>query len=494
MGARSRPAVAPGGAITLLGRDAEIAALRGVLDRAGSGTAAAAVIRGEAGVGKTALLDALAADAAGDGWRCLAVRGVEAESVLAFAGLLAIARPLHVYLEGLPPVQAAALDSALGRRSGDGGDRFLIGAATLSLLAAAAADRPTLVVVDDVQWVDRESAGALLFAARRLGHDRVAVVAATYRVGLPLPTSLDGVDVVDVAGLPATIAGQLLGPGFADGVVARLTAETGGNPLALRECGRVLTAAQRAGAATLPVALPVPGRLREAYARELGALPAQAWRAVVLCAASTDMAAGPVVAALAGAGLEPAASLAAAGDVMTLEGGVLSFRHPLLRSATMHRATPEERRDAHRALADAVRDRDASVWHRAEATVGYDGALARELAELADRDRSRRGYAAAALAVERAGRLSAERSQRIEWLAGATDDAYLAGDGERVRRLAAEVLDATAGPRTGGCERRGRGCCPAWGCSSCTAAHTRAPPSCSRRRPPWPPDACCCGR
>jgi hypothetical protein len=177
-----------------------------------------------------------------------------------------------VYVEDLPPARAAALDAALGRRSGGGGDRFLIGAATLSLLAAAAADRPTLVVVDDVQWVDRESAGALLFAARRLGHDRVAVV-ATYRVGLPLPTSLDGLDVVDIAGLPATIAGQLLGPGFADGVVARLTAETGGNPLALRECGRVLTAAQRAGAATLPVALPVPGRLRESYARELGALP-----------------------------------------------------------------------------------------------------------------------------------------------------------------------------------------------------------------------------
>ena len=437
-------AVGPGGATTLLGRDAEMAALRGVLGRAGSGRAAAAVVQGEAGIGKTALLDALAAVAARAGWRCLAVRGIEAESVLAFAGLLAIAQPLRGYAQAVPLAQAAALDAALGWRAGDGGDRFLIGAATLSLLAAAAVDRPTLVVVDDVQWVDRESAEALLFAARRLGHDRVAVV-ATYRVGLPLPTSLDGLDVVDVAGLPATIAGQLLGPGFADGVVERLTVQTGGNPLALRECGRVLTAAQRAGAATLPVALPVPGRLREAYARELGALPADAWRAVLLCAASTDEAAAPVVAALAGAGLEPGVSLAAAADVVRFDGGVLTFRHPLLRSATLRRATPEERRDAHRALAGAVRDRDASVWHRAEATVGYDEDLARELAELADRDRSRRGYAAAAIAVERAVRLTADRSQRIGWLAGAADDAYLAGDGERVRRLAAEVLDATGG-------------------------------------------------
>jgi DNA-binding NarL/FixJ family response regulator len=445
MGVRTRVAVVgPGGATTLLGRDAEMVALRGVLDRAGSGRAAAAVVQGEAGIGKTALLDALAAVAGGEDWRCIAVRGVEAESVLPFAGLFAVAQPLRGYAPVVPPAQAAALDAALGWRSGGGGDRFLVGAATLSLLAGAAADRPTLVVVDDVQWVDRESAEALLFAARRLGHDRVAVV-ATYRVGLPLPTSLDGLDVVDVAGLPATIAGQLLGPGLADGVLERLTAETGGNPLALRECGRVLTAAQRAGAATLPVALPVPGRLREAYARELGALPADGWRAVVLCAASSDESAAPVIAALGGAGLEPAASLAAAADVVTLDGGILTFRHPLLRSAALHRATPDERRDAHRALADAVGDRDARVWHRAEATVGYDEDLARELAELADRDRSRRGYAAAAVAVERAVRLTADRSRRIRWLAGAVDDAYLAGDGDRVRRLAAEVLDATRG-------------------------------------------------
>jgi len=421
-----------------------MAALRGVLGRAGSGPPAAAVIRGEAGIGKTALLDTVAAVAAGEGWRCLAVRGIEAESVLTFAGLLAIAQPLRGYVRAVPPAQAAAFAGALGWRAGDGGDRFLVGAATLSLLAAAAADRPTLVLMDDVQWVDRESAEALLFAARRLGHDRVAVV-ATYRVGLPLPTPLDGLDVVDVAGLPANVAGRLLGPGFADGVVERLTAETNGNPLALRECGRVLTAAQRAGAATLPVALPVPDRLQDAYARELDALPADAWRAVLLCAASADQAAAPVVAVLAGAGLEPGACLAAAADVVTLDGGVLTFRHPLLRSAALGRATSQERREAHRSLADAVPDRDASVWHRAEATVGYDEDLAGELADLADRDRSRRGFAAATVAAERAARLTADRIQQIGWLAGAADDAHLAGDGERVRRLAAVVLAATGG-------------------------------------------------
>ena len=421
-----------------------MAALRGVLDRAGSGPPAAAVIRGEAGIGKTALLDTVAAVAAGEGWRCLAVRGIEAESVLTFAGLLAIAQPLRGYVRAVPPAQAAAFAGALGWRAGDGGDRFLVGAATLSLLAAAAADRPTLVLMDDVQWVDRESAEALLFAARRLGHDRVAVV-ATYRVGLPLPTPLDGLDVVDVAGLSANVAGRLLGPGFADGVVERLTAETNGNPLALRECGRVLTAPQRAGAATLPVALPVPDRLQEAYARELDALPADAWRAALLCAASSDQAAAPVVAVLAGAGLEPGACLAAAADVVTLDGGVLTFRHPLLRSAALGRATSQERREAHRSLADAVPDRDASVWHRAEATVGYDEDLAGELADLADRDRSRRGFAAATVAAERAARLTADRIQQIGWLAGAADDAHLAGDGERVRRLAAAVLAATGG-------------------------------------------------
>jgi DNA-binding NarL/FixJ family response regulator len=402
------------------------------------------VIRGEAGIGKTSLLETVAAVAAGEGWRGLAVRGIEAESVLTFAGLLAVVQPLRGYAQAVPPAQAAALDAALGWRAGDGGDRFLIGAATLSLLAAAAADRPTLVVVDDVQWVDRESAEALLFAARRLGHDRVAVV-ATYRVGLPLPTPLDGLEIIDVVGLSAALAGQLLGPGYADGVVEQLAARTGGNPLALRECGRALTAAQRAGAATLPVALPVPDRLRDAYARELGALSADAWRAVLFCAASADQAAAPVVAALAAAGLEPGPSLTAAADVLTLADGVLTFRHPLLRSAALRRAKPEEWREANRALADAVRDRDASVWHRAEATVGYNDDLASEMADLAERDRARRGYAAAAVSAERAARLTSDEVRRIGWLAAAADDAYLAGDGDRVRRLADSVLAATLG-------------------------------------------------
>jgi DNA-binding NarL/FixJ family response regulator len=437
-------AVGSGGAPALVGRDAELAALLGVLGRAGSGALAAAVIQGEAGIGKTSLLDALAAAATGEGWRGLAVRGIEAESVLTFAGLLAIAQPLRGYVQAVPPAQAAALDAALGWRAGDGGDRFLIGAATLSLLAAAAADRPTLVVVDDVQWVDRESAEALLFAARRLGHDRVAVV-VTYRRGQPVPTPLDGLEIVDVAGLSATLAGQLLGPGYADDVVERLTVQTGGNPLALRECGRALTAAQRAGAATLPVALPLPDRLREAYARELGALSAATWQAVLFCAASADQAVAPVAAALAAVGIEPGPSLAAAAEVMTPADGVLTFRHPLLRSAALRRATPEELREAHRVLAGVVPNRDSRVWHRADAVVGYDEELADELADLADKDRSRRGYAAAAVAAERAARLTGDQVRRIGWLAAAADDAYLAGDGDRVRRLADPVLAASVG-------------------------------------------------
>ena len=156
-----------------------------------------------------------------------------------------------------------------------------------------------------MHWVDAESADALAFAARRLGHDRVAVV-MTHRVGAPLPVPLDDFEIISVEGLAAEAARALLGPGFSADVVAKLVSQTGGNPLALRECQRVLSRAQRAGAAPLPQALPVPERLRDVYANELGDLSPGAWRAAVLCAASGDQEAAPVLAALAAEGLDSA--------------------------------------------------------------------------------------------------------------------------------------------------------------------------------------------
>ncbi|TDO43426.1 putative ATPase [Kribbella sp. VKM Ac-2527] len=433
------------GAPGLVGRDAELSRLADLLAQAGSGGTVAAVIRGEAGSGKTTLLRTVADRARTDGWTCVAVSGIESEAVLSGAGLLAALTPLRRDLDSVPAVQADVLAAALGWGPTSGvGDRFLIGAATLSLLAAAAARAPLLLAVDDAQWVDAQSMEALAFAARRLGHDRF-VMLVTHRIGTPLPVPLDGFDVVAVAGLMPDAARELLGPGFSATVVERLVSETGGNPLALRECLHALNQAQRAGAAALPQALPVPDRLNELYAVELGRLSPSAWRAVVLCAASTDEAAAPMLAALVSEGLDPDECLAGTAQVLVVQDGRCTFRHPLLRSAAWARATVIERQAAHRSLAAVTLDQAARAWHRAEATPGHDNALAEELARVADVDRSRRGFAAASGAIERAARLTADPGRRADWLAVAAEDAHLAGDADRVRRLAAEVLRSDAG-------------------------------------------------
>lgn len=417
--------------------------------RAGTGGAPAAVIQGEAGGGKTALLRTIADRARAYGWSCLAVPGVESEGVMSGAGLLAALTPLRRDLGSVPAAQAQALEAVLGwGPATSSGDRFLVGAATLSLLAAAAARAPLLLAVDDGQWVDEQSMEAFAFAARRLGHDKV-VMLVTHRGGTPLPKPLDGFELVTVSGLTRDAARELLGPGVSLPVVERLVAETGGNPLALLECVRVLTQAQRAGAEALPQALPVPDRLNETYAAELSELPPSAWRAIILCAGNTDQAAAPVLAALTREGVDPDECLAEAGAVLVVQGGNCTFRHPLLRSAAWARATVSERQSVHRALATVALDQAARAWHRAESTPGHDEALAEELARVADVDRSRRGFAAASRAMERAARLTAEPGRWSDWLAVATEDAYLAGDAARVRRLAEEVLrsDAGAEPR-----------------------------------------------
>lgn len=435
---REPTVVAPG----VVGRVGELAVLADLLSRVGLGRPAVAVIRGDAGCGKTHLLNAVAQMARADGWKCLTMQGVESEAVLSGAGLLSVLTPLRSGLGSVPGVQAEALSAALGWGPPVGaGSRFLVGGATLSLLAAESARTPLLIAVDDVQWVDTESADAVVFAARRLGHDRVAVL-LTHRDGTPLPVPLDDVEVITLGGLAAEEAKAFLGPGFAADVVTRLVSETRGNPLALRECQRVLSRAQRAGAAPLPRALPVPERLRDVYASELGDLSAGAWRTAVLCAASSDQEAAPVLDALAAEGLDPATCVAEADEVLLAQHGVLNFRHPLLRSATWERASVSERLSAHASLATVIPNRAARAWHRAEATQGQDAALADELAAVAAMDRSRRGFATASRAMERASRLTPDALRRSEWLASATEDAYVAGDADRARRLGAEVLDS----------------------------------------------------
>ena len=435
--------------VGLVGRDDALVRVVALRTSAGDGSLAVVVVEGEAGIGKTVLGEAAARTAADEGWISAWVQGVESDAVLAHGGLLSLVSGLRRHLELLHTTHRTAMSAALGWSDTDfNGDRFLVGAATIGLLAAAAEEEPLLVIVDDMQWLDRESAEAILFAAQRLRHDRVCFL-LTVREGSTPQVLLDRCDTYRLTGLSIEEVTRLLGPGYAPAVVSRLTRETAGNPLALVECGRVLSSVQRAGAAELPLPLPAPDRLRRLYSDELARLTPQAWFAVRLAAVSHDQAAGPVVAALVAAGLEPRSCLDDAADVLRLVQGEVLFRHPLLRSAAWHLASSSERRAAHAALATVLPPGSARTWHRVETVVGYDGELARELAATAEIDRSRRGYGAASAATERAARLQPDESAAVALLASATEDAYLAGDGERTRRLAEEVLDRTLedGPR-----------------------------------------------
>jgi DNA-binding NarL/FixJ family response regulator len=352
--------------------------------------------------------------------------------------------PLRDIVSSIPSAQAEALRAALGWGPPASAGRFLVGAAMLSVLSAAASTQPLLLAIDDVHWVDVDSAAALLFAARRLGHDRVATV-ITHRAQERSVVSLDGLPVITLEGLRAEDARALLGPGFSCDVVSKLVTLTGGNPLALRECRQVLSRAQRAGAAPLPAVLPVPQRWREVYAEQLRRLSPGAWRAAVLAAAEPGQASAPVLAALTTEGWEATSCVAEAGGVLVAQGGVLGFRHPLLRSATWQLASASERLSAHDTLASVTDDRAVRTWHAAEATLDLDAALADELAAVAEVDRARSSFGAASRAAERAAQLTPNRAHRAQWLAVATEDAFLAGDVERARRLAHDVLSSEVG-------------------------------------------------
>ena len=431
----------------MAGRVDELDRIRALVDAARGGVAGALVVEGEAGIGKTTLLGAAAELA--EGFVCLWARGVESETTLGHATLLELLTPVRERLAGIPAVQAQALDAALGW--GDvrtSGDRYLVAAATLSLLAVTAERAPLLVVVDDLHWVDRESAAALLFAARRLRNDAVAFLFAVRAGSIP-PAPLEGVEVLTLAGLPAAEAAGLLPGGLADAVAARLVDGTSGNPLALLEVARGLTPAQRRGAAALPDPLPVGDRLQAVYEPLLSGLSDPAWRAVVLLAASRDEATGPLVTALRRDGIDADAALDEAEQqgVVVRDRGLLRFRHPLLRTAAWRLAQPAQRRAAHRALADALPGagtRTARAWHLAEAASRPDDSLADELVAVANQDRARRGFAAASAALERSALLTIDPARAAERLAAAVTDAFLAGDVERTRVLAARVLDGAA--------------------------------------------------
>lgn len=425
----------------LVGRRDEIAAIRGLLDDVRAGESRALLLTGEPGIGKSALLEAARSSATG--FTCLSCTGAEPEAALAHAGLLQLLTPLRHLVDEVPEGQAAALGSALGWEStGRAADRFLVGAATLSLLGAAAAGGPVLVLVDDLHWLDRESAEAIAFAARRLSGDAVGFV-MNGRDGELVPELTHGFATLRVGGLSAGEAAELLPAEISEAVAARLHAVTGGNPLALLEVVGRLSPEERAGAASLPDPLPVGALLHTVYDTSLTGLPDHVRAALLLVALDP---AGAVA-----IGVQDALDEAVAYDVLVADRSGPRFRHPLLRSAVLRLAGPAELRAAHELLAAQYPSGSpAQIRHRAAATAGIDDDLATILARAAAEDRSRSGYAAASADLERSASLTGDPQIAAARLSRAAHDAFLAGDLTRTRALVERVLASSATEETRG--------------------------------------------
>ena len=410
---RRRPSSLRRPAGELRGRRRECDLLDQLLDAVRGGAGRALLVRGEPGVGKTALLDYLAEHASG--CRVARVAGVESEMELAFAGVHQLCAPMLDRLERLPGPQREALATAFGTGSGAVPDRFLVGLATLSLLAEVAEEHPLVCLVDDAQWLDHASAQLLGFVARRLVAESVGLVFAARLPG----DELAGLPELVVEGLPeaearALLAAALTGPLDAR-VRDRIVAETGGNPLALLELSRGVTPADLAGGFALPDTVPLSGRIEESFRRRLDVLPADTRRLVLVAAA--DPVGDPVLMwrAAQRLGIGPQAAVPAAEADLLEVGTQVRFRHPLVRSAAYRPASLQARQQAHRALAEAtdpVLDPDRRAWHRAHATPGPDEDVATELERSAGRAQARGGLAAAAAFLERAALLTPDPACR----------------------------------------------------------------------------------
>jgi DNA-binding CsgD family transcriptional regulator len=428
----------------LLGREHETARIDGLLSGAREGRSGALVLSGEPGIGKTALLDYAAGRASG--LTVLTARGIESEAELPFVALADLVRPLLGLLDEIPDAQAVALRAALALGPPGAGDRFTTCAGLLSLLGAAADARPVLVLVDDAHWVDRSSMQAILFAARRLDAEGVAVLVARRREGRGLDMS--GLEELILEGLAGDVARQVLGGNrrvIADRVAQELIAASGGNPLALLEAPSLLSAAQLAGEEPLTGPLPTGEALERAFLQQVGSLPTETQRALVVAAASPSATFDEIVAAVGRAGMDPAALDAAEEAGLTLvEDGRLEFAHPLLRSAIYHSAPAMLRRAAHEALAGAGGER--RPWHLAAASEAPDAAVAAELEQSAAAASVRGGHAEAALALETAARLAEAPDERASFLRSAADEARKAGQTARALELVEAALAAAEQP------------------------------------------------
>ena len=399
----------------LLGRQRERAVLERLLNTARDGHGAVLVVHGEPGVGKTALLDW--AVEKGEDFRVVRAAGVEGEMELDYAALQQLCSPLLEFSECLPDPQRDALGVAFGIDAGEAPNPFLVGLAALGLLSEAAEQQPVLCVVDDAQWLDGASARALTFVAQRLLAEQIALAFSTRSTNGDL-ARLPQIRVEPLGHRDArALLESVLVARLDESVLERIVTETGGNPLALLELPRGLTPGQLAGGFGLPAALPLSEGIERSFTRRFLPLPRDAQRLLLLAAAEPVGDPALLRRAAERLGLpESAAEAAEASGLVSLDGAV-AFRHPLARSAVYRAADPNDRREAHRALADAADqsvDLDRRAWHRAQATSAPDEDVALELEQSAVRAQARGGFAAAAAFLDWSATLTPDPVRRAQ--------------------------------------------------------------------------------
>jgi DNA-binding CsgD family transcriptional regulator len=436
--------------MSLVGRDAERSRIERLLADARRERSGALVVRGEAGIGKSALIHQSVAAAESAGMQVVRGLGVESDSELAYAGLHQLLFPHLDRLEALPGPQAAALRSAFGLTETGAASRFLVFAGTLALLADLADDGPLLCVVDDLQWFDQGSAEALLFAARRFEADPVAMLLAVRETSMPFETP--GMDVLHLSGLVPPAAARLLddhAPELTEPLRTRVLHEAAGNPLAILELGSIRRGPDDVDEVGLPDlagpvgALPVPARVQEAFRRQIAELPGPTRRALLVAAADPAAPAATILRVVEALGGTAADLAPAERATLVRIGSHVEFRHPLVRSAA-YRGEPFHRRiAAHHAYANALTaqaDADRRAWHLAAATTRPDESVAAELDGVAERAQHRGGAMAVSVAYDRAARLSTDGETKARRLARAARAAYDAGKPDRASRLADETL------------------------------------------------------
>ena len=418
----------------LIGREDEQKAISALISDAKQGRSAVLAVVGEPGVGKSALLNHAVQLA--EGMNVLRASGVQSEAQIPFAGLSELLRPALRHIDRLPEAQAAALQGALALIPARSEDRFSVGAATLSLIAAYAEDQPVLVLLDDAHWLDGSSANALSFAFRRLLADSVAVLLGVRSAerslldGSDLPyIHLEGLDLGEATALIAETAGPV-----PDDVAQRVHRHTGGNPLALVEAAREIGLFSQGDPIEVP--LPIVTRVSEVYASRWRALTAPC-RQILLLAAASDTGDLPTIARAAATSKLDVLEEAENHKLIELHPGRIEFTHPLARSAIYAGASPQERRQAHKALAAALPDADVDrrAWHLAQASIGPDDAACSALEQSAVRSRDRNAYDVASRTFERAAQLAPDESRQARLLLQSAEAAWAAGDGPRTKEL-----------------------------------------------------------